>query len=73
MLRSPLSAVLSLSVLRSSPVAAQIVDVSSEGRNLGQVHVPAGTIHTDHAAMRAQEPLIRPGTPDPYPPPKSHP
>ena len=45
----------------------------SEGRNLGQVHFPAGKIHTDHAAVLAQESHIRPGTPDPYPPPKSQP
>jgi hypothetical protein len=45
----------------------------SEGRNLGHVHVPAGKIPTDHAAMLAQEPHVRPGTPDPYPPPESPP
>jgi hypothetical protein len=45
----------------------------SEGRNFGQVGFPAGKMLTDHAVTLKQEPLIRPGTPDPYQPPKAQP
>jgi hypothetical protein len=37
------------------------------------IRFPAGTMLTDHAATLTQEPLIRPGTPDPYQTPKAQP
>jgi hypothetical protein len=56
MLRSQLSAVLSLSVLRSPPVAAQIVDVSAErsrpyaeGRTRGRAY---DIMRADHRLPR---------------------
>jgi hypothetical protein len=35
------------------------------------IRIPVGTMLTDHGATLTQEPLIRPGTSDPYPPPKA--
>jgi hypothetical protein len=37
------------------------------------IRFPAGKILTDHATTLKQEPLIRPGTPDPYQLPKAQP
>jgi hypothetical protein len=38
-----------------------------------RIRFPAGQILTDHAATLTQEPLIRPGTPDPSQSPQAQP
>ena len=37
------------------------------------IRFPAGTILADHAVTLTQEPLIRPGAPGPYQPPRAQP